>query len=310
MSGITKGGNYIVQSCLTDAEVRPLPGVTYQCSICGAEYADGAVAKECYEECLKGFPMPPADAREISAAVQTPRTRPSSELRNLLQITSRLGREFPMPPVTFNGENIDVHAVLHDLLNAGETGLEAQEDMAPDAGTTGECQALIGFDADTCGLPLQSPIHDFGNPNGHHYMPTPNNAGVAQSAEQGFRKAEAVGSTPISSSMKLNKEQVDALKLIVHYRLQLEDLRKAVSDAETALNTTKRATADAQRTYDTTVKRAERQGKEFEGLLYDAEASLRRLIVEDVLIKGTPDPAPEPAKPVEVEEHDDLGRAE
>lgn len=309
MSGITKGGNYIVQSCLTDAEVRPLPGVTYQCSICGAEYADGAVAKECYEECLKGFPMPPVTDTPVAADVQAPRVRPSPEVRNLLQIANRTGRDFPMPPMTFNDENIDVHAVLHDLLNAGETGLEAQEDMAPDAGTTGECQVPIGSD-DVCGLSMRSPIHDFGNPNGHPYMPTPNNAGVAQSAEQGFRKAEVVGSTPISSSMKLNKEQVDALKLIVHYRLQLEDLRKAVSDAETALNTTKRATADAQRTYDTTVKRAERQGKEFEGLLYDAEASLRRLIVEDVLIKGTPEPAPEPAKPVEIEEHDDLGRAE
>lgn len=341
MSGPTAGGNYIIQSGVSDA----VAGLTFQCSVCGAEYTDAAVAKECYEECSKGYPMPPVDTHDERVVIvdhdENPRRVPEG-LRSLMQVANRMMRDVPMPAVRstiqINGEEISLEEVLHDALHTSETRLEAQEDMAPNAGAQVGCQQPTGSD-DVCGLPMSSPMHDFGNRQGHNYMaPTVERtctkvemgevcgepesshwslthpfecAGVAQSAEQGFRKAEVVGSTPTSSSMKLNKEQVEAFKLIVHYRVQLEDLRKAEGDSRKALDASKRAQADAQRAYDTTLKRVERQGKEFETLLYEAEATLRRLIVEDVLIKGTPEPAPEPEKPAEVvEEHDELGRAE
>lgn len=136
-------------------------------------------------------------------------------------------------------------------------------------------------------------------------MPT-HHAGVAQSAEQVFRKDEAAGSTPVSSSKGLNEEQHELVAKIVHHRVAIEDYRKASIEVKKLLAASeseyKKAKEAAERS---ATNIAENSRYHTEQLLL-AEENLRQSILGDVLIKGAPAPEPTP----EIDHDDQIGRAE
>ena len=57
-------------------------------------------------------------------------------------------------------------------------------------------------------------------------------ADVAQPAEQGFRKAEVAGSTPVISSKGMNEMQREKMRHAVHVRVQLEEARARRNKAQ------------------------------------------------------------------------------
>lgn len=171
---------------------------------------------------------------------------------------------------------------------------------------TNECQYRIGPD-DVCGLPRLSPAHRYGT--GHKFVES-DNAGVAQSEERRSRKAEAGGSIPPSSSkpLGLNHEQQEIIIKLVHHRVQVEDNRKAIDAATTALKEAEKTWKAAEKTANSRIEACKRQGQIHIEQLKLSEEKLRQSILEDAIVRGTPEP--EPIPPVVEEETLDIGRAE
>lgn len=137
------------------------------------------------------------------------------------------------------------------------------------------------------------------------------NAGVAQSAEQVTRNDEAVGSTPISSSKGFNESQRERLQTVVHRRVSLEEARSNRSQAVKDLDILEKDYKTKKAALERKIKECEDRGKHYQDRLLEAEDDLRKVIVEDLLVRGRELLEAKPAeKQPEPEQHEELGRPE
>lgn len=189
-------------------------------------------------------------------------------------------------------------ALLHDAIEMDLKTFLRQENR---------CQLPIGSD-DICGLSANSPAHCSANDGYHEFVPR--NAGVAQSAEQDFRKVEVVGSTPISSSTGLNDNQRDKLATVVYWRTLLEtdrrELAKLEQEGAKAKSTYLAQESSRQKSIDTKKSQVD---KRTEGLI-KAEHALRMSILEDVVVNGKAKFEEEKPEELPIDTGEDLGRVE
>jgi hypothetical protein len=181
-----------------------------------------------------------------------------------------------------------------------------EEDLKAFLRQEGKCQLPTGSD-DVCGLPYNSPVHTADSTYGHSFV---SNARVAQPVEQGFRKAEVVGSTPISSSTSLNDNQRDKLATVVYWRTLLETDRRELEKLEQESAKAKSAylTQEASRQNQLALRKSQ-VDKRIEGLI-KAEHALRMSILEDVVVNGKAKFEEEKSEEPPVDNSEDLGRAE
>jgi len=128
---------------------------------------------------------------------------------------------------------------------------------------------------------------------------------------------EACSSVPIpklepenqmSDNKGLNAEQQSMVVDFVHHRVAVEDNRKAADEAKKNLAATELEYKKGKALQESRIFACETQIQFHIEQMRVAEENLRRSILNDVLIKGAPEPEPTPE--VAVVDHDDqIGRA-
>lgn len=133
------------------------------------------------------------------------------------------------------------------------------------------------------------------------------NAGVAQSAEQDFRKVEAVGSIPIPSSKGLSMQERHIFSQIVTKRVAVDNNLKIVSTAKSELLALTSEFEIKKKTLENKIRTYKEEAALEEQQTVLLEQQLRETMINAVIenVKVLVEKAPEPEPEVI-----DLGRAE
>jgi hypothetical protein len=156
-----------------------------------------------------------------------------------------------------------------------------------------------------CGLEFYAAVHHHID-RSHEFMGSI--AGIAQPVEQGLRKSEVAGSTPVSSSNAFSESQRYKMGIIVHDVVQYKDLEAKICLTNINLEKLTNEYKAKKKELEDQLSSSERQLAIKKREIEKAETELRNSILTDVIVSGVC-PEPEPTE-VKQEEPEDIGRSE